>query len=212
MLPDIRTTTHILTNLFYLSPTRNFLYVTDTKDMRPSHTLEHLSCFLPGLLALGAHTLPLDDLASMGINLDNLAKDMQPDFKADYAKISAYDLKDLHMWAAEGLAQTCYLTYADQPVGLGPDEVMIYSTPDHTRPNHRVLGGERWIDVLDKWKASGSRGVPPGLSQKAPVVYTTEKERLRLLAKEKVERDYHVVKSGYLLRPEVSIQHSLDYT
>jgi hypothetical protein len=112
--------------------------------MRPSHHLEHLSCFLPGLLALGAHTLPLDDLASMGINLDYLAKDLQPEFKADYAKISAYDLKDLHMWAAEGLAQTCYLTYADQPVGLGPDEVMIYSTPDHTQSQSSSV---RWRTV-----------------------------------------------------------------
>lgn len=60
------------------------------------------------------------------------------------------------------------------------------------------------MDVLDKWKASGSRGVPPGLGQKAPMVYTTEKERFRLLETQHVERDYHVVKSGYLLRPEVS--------
>ena len=43
-----------------------------------SHEFEHLSCFLPGLLALGVYTLP---------------------------ELSHRD-KDLHMWAARGLAYT----------------------------------------------------------------------------------------------------------
>jgi len=125
----------------------------------------------------------------MGIDLDHLAKDMPPDFKADYARISAYNLKDLHMWAAEGLAQTCYLTYLDQPTGLSPDEIIIYSTPDRAQPNRQILGGPRWIYALEKWRASGSRGTPPGLAQRKPVMW-------------KAERDYHVVKTWYLLRPE----------
>ncbi|KAF7330402.1 alpha-1,2-Mannosidase [Mycena venus] len=60
----LRATTHILTTLLYVSPTRHLLYVTDTSSAtfdhagRPTHKLEHLSCFLPGLLALGAHTAP----------------------------------------------------------------------------------------------------------------------------------------------------------
>ncbi|KAG5223216.1 glycoside hydrolase family protein [Salix suchowensis] len=48
----------IINRLLYLSPTRKQLYVTDTSRGTPTHNLEHLACFLPGLLALGAHTLP----------------------------------------------------------------------------------------------------------------------------------------------------------
>ena len=53
----------ILDHLTYLTPSRNLLYVTDasvdlTANFTPSHRLEHLTCFLPGLLALGAATLP----------------------------------------------------------------------------------------------------------------------------------------------------------
>jgi len=100
------------------------------------------------------------------------------------------------MWAAEGLAQTCYLTYLDQPTWLSPDEIIIYSTPDRKQPNRQILGGPRWIYALEKWRASGSRGTPPGLAQRKPVMW-------------KAERDYHVVKPWYLLRPEVSMQHSV---
>jgi hypothetical protein len=241
IITDIRTTSHILTNLFYLSPTRHFLYVTgeyhgvfyafrihppvtnqdyflhfvlltifllaDAKgtghSAQPSHTFEHLSCFLPGLLALGAHTLPLTDLASIGIDLNELAQDLNTESKADYARLSEYNLRDVHLWAAEGLAQACYLTYADQPSGLGPDEVVVYGIPDRSKPHAQVLGGERWIDALDAWKRSGGRGTPPGLEPMPAVMYS-EKDRMNGPGRGKPLRDYGLRKTGYLLRPEVS--------
>lgn len=201
----IRATTHILTNLFYLSPTRHFLYVTDAigagHSARPSHTLEHLSCFLPGLLALGAHTLPLTNLASIGINLNELAKDLNAESKADYAKLSEYNLRDVHLWAAEGLAQACYLTYADQPSGLSPDEIVVYATPDRSKPHLRVSGGWRWFDTLEEWKRSGSRGAPPGLTPMSAAIYS-EEDRMKGPVKGAPLRDYAVKKTRYLLRPE----------
>lgn len=59
----LRSVNAILDHLTYVTPTRNLLYVTDaTVDTHgtffPSHKFEHLTCFLPGLLALGAVTLP----------------------------------------------------------------------------------------------------------------------------------------------------------
>ncbi len=197
---DIRATTHIINNLLYLSPTRNLLYVTDT-DMptidhgnSPSHTFEHLSCFLPGLLALGAHTLPLDKLHEMNIDLDKLGNEtMYGHAGKGYKRLKNYNLKDLHMWAAEGLAQTCWITYADQPSGLGPDEIVV-STAKHIR-------AYLWMDAVDKWKTSGGRGVIPGLTDHKPVVYT-EYERSHGIGK---GRDYQIRKAGYLLRPEVSL-------
>ncbi|KAF9446193.1 glycoside hydrolase family 47 protein [Macrolepiota fuliginosa MF-IS2] len=208
----IRTTTHIITNLLYLSPTRHLLYVTDTTSSTfdrpgvPTHLFEHLSCFLPGLLALGAHTLPLDNLAELGIDLPELGPETTFGHAGRaYKLLSSYNLKDLHLWAAEGLAQTCWLTYADQPTGLGPDEVVMNSITKE--PQTKIWAGDRywlatddylWIDAVDKWKKSGSRGEVPGLKEKHPVIYS---ERQRLSGKSR-GRDYAVRKSGYLLRPE----------
>lgn len=210
---DIRATTHIITHLLYLSPTRHLLYVTDTTTPTferrgvPTHVFEHLSCFLSGLLALGAHTLPLDNLKVLGIDLSKLGSEETFGHAGRaYKLLSSYNLKELHMWAAEGLAQTCWLTYADQPTGLGPDEMMMNSLPKN--PKSKSWAGNRyaiesedylWIDAVEKWKKSGSRGEVPGLKEKKPVIYSEEQ---RLSGKAR-GRDYVLRKPGYLLRPEV---------
>jgi len=62
---------------------------------------EHLSCFFPGLLALGTHVLPPD--------------------------VFSRHERALHEAVARGIAHTCYLTYADMPSGLGADEVAMES-------------------------------------------------------------------------------------
>lgn len=208
---DIRSTTHIINNLLYLSPTRHLLYVTDsdipTFDRASSitHIFEHLSCFLPGLLSLGAHTLPLDNLHELGIALDVLGNETLYGYAGKgYHRLKNYNLKELHMWAAEGLAQTCWITYADQPTGLGPDEVMMATV---YAPVGSMAGSKSesylWIDALDKWKKSGGHGVIPGLADHKPVMYT-DHQRLHGTGK---GRDYVLRKPGYLLRPEVSFDH-----
>lgn len=211
-LLDLRATTQIITQLLYLSPQRGLLYVTDTSTSTydypgvPSHVFEHLSCFLPGLLALGAHTLPLDRLDSLGINLAHLGNEtLYGHAGKAYRRLSKYDLRELHLWAAEGLAQTCYLTYADSATGLGPDEIMMnagyYSGPQDMkkRPGKATRDPELWIDALDSWSRSSRKGLVPGLESKKPIVYT-EKQRLRGSGR---GRDYVMRKTEYLLRPEV---------
>ncbi|KAI0675913.1 seven-hairpin glycosidase [Trametes maxima] len=153
----LRVADSILRNLLYITPERNLLYVTDISGTSgPSHNFEHLSCFLPGLLALGAHTLALP------------ARDRQ-----------------LHEWAAQGLAYTCWLTYADHETGLGPDEMSMTPMPvDEAHPH-----GGRWLDLVEEWEDGGRVGdVPPGLKEAPP--------------KRTEERDYHAMKPEYLLRPE----------
>ncbi|THU86220.1 glycoside hydrolase family 47 protein [Dendrothele bispora CBS 962.96] len=145
----------IIDHLLYITPDRELLYVTDSEIYRPprddddttatatttetenpngirhnpSHTFEHLSCFLPGLLALGTHTL-----------------DLSP---AD---------KERHEWAAIGLGYTCWLTYADQATGLGPDEV----TMKHWLKDEEGL----WVNQLEEWEKKGRpTGRPPGLRE-----------------------------------------------
>ncbi|KAH8832926.1 glycoside hydrolase family 47 protein [Flagelloscypha sp. PMI_526] len=196
----IRATTHIITNLLYLSPTRHLLYVTDTRGPTssavsfPSHIFEHLSCFLPGLLALGAHLLPLDNLSSLGIDLEQLGNEKLFGLSGKaYRQLKSYNLKELHMWVANGLAETCYITYADMPSGLGPDE-MIFQTHYADKSKNPVL----WFQALQSWKSSGARGIPPGVGTKKPVVYSLDEVRSGLGR----GRDYSIRKTAYLLRPE----------
>ncbi|KAG6821472.1 hypothetical protein H0H93_010196 [Arthromyces matolae] len=205
----LRTTTHIISNLLYLSPTRRLLYVTDeiidpkSGKSSPSHVFEHLSCFLPGLLALGAHTLPLDDLESIGITLDDIdSSGMFGSARKNHETLKGYNLKKLHLWAAEGIAQTCYMTYADQPTGLGPDEMIFKAvktkkTWDATVSQWRVSSNGLWMDAMESWKRSGSRGTPPGLENKKPVVHNKQ-----TYSDLEEERDYELKRFAYLLRPE----------
>ncbi|KAK7687285.1 hypothetical protein QCA50_009790 [Cerrena zonata] len=161
----LRVVESILKDLLYLSPTRNLLYVTDTNRNIPSHVMEHLSCFLPGLLTLGANTLPLPPRE-----------------------------RQLHSWAAQGLAQTCWLLYADHASGLAPDEVMMSNTPHSgsrsytvDNPSHGYTTG-KWLEHIMEWEKHGSPGAPPGLEDIAPAV--------------EGPRDYASRKPGYYLRPE----------
>ncbi|KAH9830038.1 glycoside hydrolase [Rhodofomes roseus] len=154
----LRASTSIVENLLYLTPNRRLLYVTDVTNSHPSYTFEHLSCFLPGLLALGAHTL--------GAALDPR-------------------VRDIHAWAAQGLAYTCWMTYADHETGLGPDEMRMEHVP---RSEESPYGG-LWLYEVDKWEEAGKPGgVPPGLQEGPPMPAG--------------KRDYRVQKAGYFLRPE----------
>ena len=140
----------ILNNLLFVTPKRKLIYATDIHLGRPNNLFEQLSCSFPGLLALGVHTLDL----------------------------SPRD-KELHGWAARGLAYTCWMTYADQATGLGPEEMTV-----DTR-------GGKWMGHVEKWNAEGRLGgVPPGLQEVDKVVNG--------------HRDYTNRKRPHFLRPEVS--------
>jgi mannosyl-oligosaccharide alpha-1,2-mannosidase len=176
-LLDMKSMTGILDNLLFLSRTRNLLYVTDSfGNILPSRKFEHLSCFFPGLLALGADTLP-----------DSIMSKQQ---------------RELHMWAAEGLAHTCWVMYADQPSGLGP-EVVVFDSWARTgpeipaQPNRPGEGWARelWMKHVRSWEQDGRKGgKPPGVGNAGmPVGFDEEAGPL----------DYSIQMPSYLLRPEV---------
>jgi mannosyl-oligosaccharide alpha-1,2-mannosidase len=156
---DLRSVTGILDNLFYLTPKRKLLYVTDTYHNKPSHKLEHLSCFLPGLLALGAHTLDL-----------------------------SLTERERHMWAAEGLAYTCWIVYAEMMSGIAADEVSMHPWPGKDLEEGLETG--RWREHIQAWEKAGRHGVPPGLDKVKRVTNTDE-------------REYSIRRDEYYLRPEV---------
>lgn len=172
---DMESMTGMLENLMFLSPTRNLLYITDTIGLIPSRNFEHLSCFFPGLLALGAETLP--------------------------ESLMSAEQKELHMWAAEGLAHTCWVTYMDQPSGLGP-EIVTFEGWGHRngptsagQPNDNWKQ-ERWMRHVEQWQMGGKQGgKPPGVRDAGMPVQSGEGKRL----------DYTILRNSYFLRPEVCI-------
>ncbi|KAI9573957.1 glycoside hydrolase family 47 protein [Boletus coccyginus] len=193
----LRFTTHVINNLLYVSSQRQLLYVTDSTingdRTATSHSFEHLSCFFPGLLALGVHLLPLNNLETIGINITQLGDDLPPKYRQGYEALAGFDLADLHLWAAEGIAQTCYLSYADQPSGLGPEKVTMRIGKS---------GEIRWMDAMQGWKANGQSGSPPGVGDKRPWVGSPKAKNEREKQIDTVSRDYGIRNTGYYLRPE----------
>ncbi|KAF8509918.1 glycoside hydrolase [Gautieria morchelliformis] len=168
----MKSMTGILDNLVFLSRTRNLLYVTDSfGNIFPSRKFEHLSCFFPGLLALGAGTLP-----------DSIMSKQQ---------------RELHMWAAEGLAHTCWVMYADRPSGLGPEIVVFDSwarTGTEAPPPSQDWKRELWMEHVHAWEQGGRQGgKPPGVGNAGmPLGFDEDAGPL----------DYSISMPSYLLRPE----------
>lgn len=147
---DMKSANAIIEKLLYLSPSRQLLYVTDVHR---------------------GSLLPVGDFQHLSCFIGGL-------FALGAAMIPNVDPR--HAWAAEGLAHTCWVTYADMPTGLGPEKMMF--------ANH----GTKWVDALDAWEKSGRPGaVPPGVNQTNPVKPGEDKE-------------YRITDSRYILRPEVS--------
>lgn len=146
---DLTSVEGIINTLSYITKDRQLLFVTDLHPIReaPSYRFEHLSCFFPGLLALGVHTLDL-----------------------------AKEDKERHLWAAKGLAYTCYVLYQDQATGIGPDDVVMKN-------------GGKWITEYEVWKLGGAKGKPPGAREPPP--------------KLSGEKEYKFRNNKYLMRPEV---------
>lgn len=193
----LQTSNSIIQNLLFLSPTRNLLYVSDLKSPDgppgawntissfPNNHHEHLSCFLPGMLALGAHTLP-----------DLIAAD--PSISAEErATTFAFTERqqERHRWAAEGLAYTCYVLYREQKSGLSSDS---------TRFNIPRVGGQRgtyrqrrWMEAIAEWERSEKGQVSGIKGEKPPGV------REPKLVTDDEERDYkNVWPEQWLMRPE----------
>lgn len=195
---DLRFTTHVINNLLYVSSQRRLLYVTDStingNRTATSHSFEHLSCFFPGLLALGAHLLPLNNLETIGINITQLGDDLPSKYRQGYEALAEFNLADLHIWAAEGIAQMCYLSYADQPSGLGPDVLLMRIG----KP-----GEIRWMDAMRRWKADGQLGPPPGVGDKRPWVANPKAKTVKEMQIDTITRDYSIRNTAYYLRPEV---------
>lgn len=178
---DLNSVNGIIDNLLYITPVRNLLYVTDTNSGIPTHKLEHLSCFLPGLLALGILSLPTSSTTG----------------SSSFTKKE----RQLHIWAAQGLAETCWVMYHDSKSGLAPDEVRMLDFENWSENKFaRDITAERvneglWVNQIGKWEKAGKPGgTPPGVPSLGQSVGREE---------DPTQREYQPIKDSYLLRPEV---------
>lgn len=95
--------------------------------------------------------------------------------------------RQLHTWAAEGLAHTCWIMYADQASGLAPELALMHTWPADWRDG-------RWIDHVEAWQRAGAPGgKPPGVHEPAPP------------AAAGAAKDYTIAVGTYLSRPEVCL-------
>ena len=177
--------------------------------------MEHLSCFLPGVLALGAKLLDPDypwpyPLLPHRSTPSNTKRAPIP--KVSQWRGNLRKTLDVHMRVARGLATTCYVLYADTPTGVGPEEVLFTAPRNGGHGPHsqtKNFTKARWRERLIEWEENGRRGPLVGTDVWGPEV--EEKVVLRGLGKGmgmggSREQDYHIRGGGrYLLRPEVSI-------
>ena len=101
------------------------------------------------------------------------------------------------MWAAKSSTETCYLTYADQPSGLGPEGILFVSS------------GVQWMNAMEEWRKHDGRGPVPGLGRKKPVIIPYHE--LETKYEKHIRMDYWIRAGAYLLRPEVSQQFLEDF-
>ena len=167
---DMKSLRGLIQNLMYISKTRHLLYITDISQSRPSGRMEHLSCFFPGLIALGLHILP-----------DSVYE--------------STDEKLIFQYAAEGLTYTCWVLYADQATGVGPDIVTFgpYSTDEY---NIDDWESGRWINHVNEWF---DRGKPKGQLKGVHNLSPPRRGELDL------PLDYEHHDTRYLMRPEVRL-------
>ncbi|PVG00778.1 seven-hairpin glycosidase [Serendipita vermifera] len=107
-----------ITQLVFLSPRRHLLYITDIRKGLIEGTFQHLSCFFPGLLALGVSAIP-----------NWSQKERQ-----------------LHEMVAHGLAESCWLMYKDMKSGLGPDQALFEPfSPNDVHESKFVVHYDKWV-------------------------------------------------------------------
>ena len=154
---DLRTANAVLEHLTFVTPSRNLLYVTDA-------TVNTNGDFNP------SHTF--EHLTCFYSGVLALGAAMIP------------DVPQTHLWAAKGLAHTCWTLYADSPTGLSPDIVIMLSGRSGPADN-----SHQWSTLLAQWERSGMHGDPPGLRPAEPV-------------NDPEQREYRPQRRAYLLRPE----------
>eukprot|EP00536_Pseudo-nitzschia_multiseries_P015327 jgi/Psemu1/246753/estExt_Genewise1.C_8580005 len=106
--------------LLTVSVPSGLVFIAEQNWDTPNYKMDHLVCFMGGLLALGAYTDPL------GLESERAQRDLK---------------------TAKALTYTCYQMYARMPTGIAPEVARFHDgleqdlTPDHNA-NHYLLRPE----------------------------------------------------------------------
>ena len=105
------------------------LYIDEWKGNRKLKKMDHLVCFVPGMLALGLINAP----EGMGDPIEGR--------------------REKYLNAAEGIAEFCYRMYENQPTGLAPEFVKIVDGHD-MQPGapHNLLRPETVESLMLLWR------------------------------------------------------------
>jgi mannosyl-oligosaccharide alpha-1,2-mannosidase len=191
----------IIRNLLYLSTKRNLLYVTEISGFGTvTGNMEHLSCYLPGVLALGAHLLDPDHAMP---GADDQITPSRVRRRAPVPFNHKKDIKntlDIHMRAAIGLGYTCWRMYDDTETGIGAEVIHFNAPvvpPGETPPlTKHIYESRRWAPRLKEWDRRGRAW---------PLIGTEDWPTAMPENPEYTTRNGH-----YLLRPEVSLYDRFD--
>ncbi|KAJ7738098.1 glycoside hydrolase [Mycena olivaceomarginata] len=196
----IRATTHILTTLLYVSPTRHLLYVTDTSTATftprgPAHAQDGTPLLLPPPRAPRAGRTHAPTRRPRGAGSWTCTRSA-PTWAGRRAGMKRLRGSPRCGRSTSGLRRgsptRATLLYADQPTGLAPDEVIFKVQGDarYGLKDGKWMegGGRRWIDEVEAWRVASTgsgtwkgRRLPPGTGR---------------------GRDYGGRKTDYPLRPE----------
>jgi Glycosyl hydrolase family 47 len=122
------------------------LYIAEETGNVMSPKMDHLVCFLPGVLALG--------------DFYNISTTIQPETNsttANSTKNYYYDASDLEI--AEQLAETCYQMYRRTPTGLAPEIVFFTTSDDDSITSSRGSGTNEAGIIANNESGSSSSAV-----------------------------------------------------
>ena len=122
-------------NYTYIATMQVYRTINDTLDLRYTHKMDHLVCFLPGTLVLGYyHFSPQANDHRLKYNLETPSNKLN----------SRYDS---HLDLAKALARTCYHMYSKMGTGLAPEIAsFVHSQTDdplvENQPELQVQSGD----------------------------------------------------------------------
>lgn len=139
--------------------TGGLLYIAEEMGNVVSPKMDHLVCFLPGVLALG-------DLYNISTRIVSNSGNEEINAKTTF--FNSHDATDLEI--AEQLIETCYQIYRRTPTGLAPEIVFFNENTSDTTTNtdggdfmikendaHNLLRPETVESLFILWKVTGNK-------------------------------------------------------
>ncbi len=125
-----------------------FTYVAELKGSRVDRKMDHLVCFVGGLLALGAQVTRRHchhhAILHLHLHLQLTSSTLHPQHLPEH--------RDEHMDLAAKITETCYRMYSGQKTGLAPEFVRFSSSGMAVVAGHNLLRPEAVEAIYYMWR------------------------------------------------------------